>query len=164
MIERCYYKLRPGETVIGGTDEKFIVFRAGGFLLTDQRAIHIDLDDLESKAGVRSMNLEDIDAIETSKISHPFYILLTVFSVLLLAVFGELTSGSLFGNYISLGCAIYFMFMYFFTRGEVLRLVSSDSYMMLNVTKLFEEEVETIVEEIDQARSNRIEELAQSET
>lgn len=161
MAQRSYYKLNDDELVIGGTSDETSVFTSGGFLLTNRRAIHIDQTDLRNETGDRSMNLEDIDAIESAKIRHPVYILLTVFSILFAALFDEL--GPSFGCFLSTACAIYFIFTYYSTRGEFVRLVSSQGFMILNVSKLFDKEVAQLVEEIDQARSRRIAELSQSE-
>ena len=159
MTQRNYYKLRVGEEILGGTGDGPSVFSNGGFLLTSQRAIHIDKTDLRNESGVRLMNLEDIDAIETMKVRHNYNIVFAIFSIILAALFSNIPDRPNIGFLITAACSVYFAIMYFITRRNVIRLVSNSTFMLLNVTEMNANQVETVIEEIDQARQQRMKEL-----
>jgi|GEM_PF-3482037 len=161
MTRRNYYKLRDGETVIGGTDDAATVFDMGGFLLTSQRAIHIKRPDLKNQAGLRSVDLEKIDEIEFFNVKIWLYLIfsLAIFGLLLFVRDIGRSKDGIPEIILICGSVGYFL-QYLKTKKREIRIFTSDGVMVLDAKEMSDESIQDMIEEIDLARSRRIEELA----
>ena len=162
MTRHNYYKLRDGETVIGGTDDAATVFDVGGFLLTSQRVIHIKRPDLKNQAGLRSVDLEKVDEIEFLNVKIWLYLIfsLAIFGLLLFVSENSPSTNDNIPEIILLCGSVGYFMQYLATKKREIRIFTSDGLMILDAKDMSDESIQDLIEEIDLARSRRIEELA----
>lgn len=150
MKQRNYYKLNEGEDVVGSSDVASVVFDRGGFILTNQRVINVARTPLGGASKVHSINLENLDSIQTASIKY-FILLLFAFVSLLFLQNDDVPPGIALS-----GCAI-FVIAFFMSRRKVIRLASGNSIMWLNITAMAHEQIQNMVFQIEQAKQRRLE-------
>lgn len=146
---RNYYQLNDGEKVVGGTGNFSVVLDVGGFVVTSQRVIKVDRTGFGQRSHVHSINLENLDSIQTSAKKHYVFIFLAIILFLLFASNNKPEIG-----FIPL---LLFILIFYATRKKIIRLASGNSEMILNVISLAHERIQEVVFCIEQAKQRRLE-------
>ncbi len=150
MKQRNYFKMNEEEKVIGGSDVRSIVFDRGGFLLTNQRVIKVDRTSFGGASNVHTINLENIDSIQTNAIKPNALIFFAFMSLLFLFIEEA-------GPYLAIGGFSICMLLFFLLRRKVIQIASGSSTMILNVSSMNHENIQKLVFEVEQAKQRRLE-------
>ncbi len=152
MRQRNYFKLNEGEKTVGSSDVFSVVFDRGGFLLTTQRVIKVDRSAFGDRSKVHSINLENLDSVETSARVHLWTLLLAVMSLL----YGLREDANV---YVALAGVAIFVALFFLLRRKVIKLASGNSIMWLNVSAMAHEQIQELVFSVEEAKQQRLEGL-----
>ena len=150
MKQENHYRLNDSEELIGSSDTASLVFDRGGFLLTNQRMIKVDKSPFGATSSVHSINLENLDSVQTVAVKH---ISLVLFAFALLILLWD--DRPIYGI---VGFAL-LLIVYFLTRRKVIQLASANSTMWLNVSPMAHETIQELLFEIEQAKQRRLEGL-----
>jgi len=128
-----------------------IVFDHGGFILTNQRVIHVVRSRLGGTTSVQTITLEKLDSVQVD--AERRLVLLALAAVL--ALIGQKVQDGAGYHVAAAACVAAF----FLTRRKVIRLRSGNSEIVLNVRALAHEKIQELVFAVEEAKQERMEGL-----
>ena len=101
--------------------------------------------------------LENISATSVQRVSHAWYLLIGTLLAAGVLLFGSSEGVETF--IIAAAVLVYFILRYFLSRKTYIHVVSTDSQMQINVTRMQQDSVLRFLQEIEEAKNNRLQAL-----
>lgn len=151
MRSRSHQQLNVGEDILGGSGSAADVFDRGGFLLTDQRVVHVMRAPLGGGSTVHSIGLESLDSIQTqTRRSMALLVIGIAFAIAAVSSPTGPSSGLFFALGVG-GIAAYVLL-----KQRTVRLVSTNSVMVLPLHGQALEQAEDLVAAVEEAKQSRL--------